>query len=414
MVRNVERHLDAQKACASEILIAPIDRLGVPPELDGSKGEFRHQRPGALNANTDLEAVKHWLRQYEDKPSTYRAYQQAVERLINWALVERQKAISSLNDSDLIAFEEFLSDPQPRWRWICLRATARSDPNWTPLAAPLSPRSRLYTLVALRVMFEWLNNMGYCDVGRSLWRHSTHSRYRPSGLMLTISTDLTPKIIGFDDWQLLQRSINMDTTSIQQIEACLTVNLMYYGCLTVKEVESVCLHHIFRTNRAMLLHIPSRPPDLATIYLVPPIAMVINRLFEIPETAYLGDIAAAVANNVEKANSPTSPCPLISRRTIKYLIKEAFHRAAEVAVLERNMAAAARLMALPPNSLRHAFEIHAQGHDDKNWIWMLIGAAHLVSRSTRQYVPRRELTDNEVEHAYRSLAPCWEIVGIQP
>lgn len=408
MAEYVERAQESVDATASEVRIAPLDRLQVPQPLDGSLGVFRCQRPGSMKASTDVDAVRKWLCQYEINPSTHRSYQAAVERLINWTLVERRKALSSLDDADLIAFEEFLADPQPRWRWISSRSTARSDPNWTPLVGPLSPRSRLHTLVILRVMFNWLNNKGYCDVGRSLWRHSTRSSHRPSGLRLAVASDTTPKVIGLDDWHLLQRSFNMESGDIRRTEARLAVELMYYGGLSVREVGNVSVQDVTETGSAMLLYIPSRAAKLATIYLVPPVAATMSRVLETLGVA-ASDGGPATGRQKRETANECMRVRMVSRQATGALVKSTFRRAAELAASEGNMVAAGRLAAYSSHSLRHAFEFHAKEYDDANWIWLLTGAARLVASTTRLYLRRQALTDDELQKAYQTLAPCWNV-----
>lgn len=96
------------------VRISPLDRLYAPPTLNGVRGAFRMSPEICdIKANTDLDAIKLWLAQYDATSATFRSYRQSVERLINWALFERGKPLSSLDKDDFIAFKCFLSDPQP-------------------------------------------------------------------------------------------------------------------------------------------------------------------------------------------------------------------------------------------------------------------------------------------------------------
>jgi hypothetical protein len=153
---NLKKPKHTDNNYESEFHVAPLDRIKVPPELDGHALISWRTDPGHVEAKTDVEIVRIWLKEYEGNSSTFRSYQSAVERLINWAVLERRKPLSALDDSDLVAFEAFLADPQPHWRWISPRGTARSAPNWTPFVGPLSPKTRLQTLTIIRVMFDWL------------------------------------------------------------------------------------------------------------------------------------------------------------------------------------------------------------------------------------------------------------------
>lgn len=399
---NAKLLRDAPKIPKPEVHIAPLDRIKLPPELDGHICSSRLLSLNNIKAETDVEAVKIWLHRYEENPSTLYSYQLAVEKLLNWAVVERHKPLSSLDDSDLIAFEEFLADPQPRGRWVSARGTARSDPNWTPIFGPLSPRSQLLTLVIIRGMFDWLTNMGYCDAGRSLFRHSIRSRYRPSSLRLSVTDDTTPKTIQLEDWHRVRQALEDEANTPQQLLSRLAIELIYYGNLSATEVGNIQVDHIIRTEYATLLYIPSRSPGLSTIYLLPPVITTLDRL------GITGSTVARRSVNDEIAMDNQSPHLFTSARAPISLIKNVLRRAAHVAESKGDTEFASRLTALTARSLHHSFESHARQFCDGNWVWLLIGAARLVAATTRQYLPRRkDLTEVELQHAFCSLAPCW-------
>lgn len=397
---------ESRNTSGVSVSIAPLDRLRVPPTLDGRAGKFRRESDvNDLGVDTDLEAVRIWLDSYDDRPQTRQAYQHAVERLYNWSLVERHKALSSLDDDDILAFEAFLGNPQPQWRWICSKGTSRLSPRWTPFICPLSPGSRLATLTTLRLMLQWLANKGYCIVGQSLCRHSTGRHLRPSALILGIAQHTLPKCIELDDWYLLRRSLLVGTdNSIQQTETRAVVELMYYGGLSAAEVGDARARSIGSDGAITWLRVPSRGAELETIYLVPPVAQVIDAL--------LGDRRNfPPAQDKGSRNIPGKPLDpfLISRRTISPIVSGVFQRAAALASSENNLAAASRFLAYTPHSLRHAFEMHATGGNAGNSLWLLIGAAHLAPQATRRYLTRRALTEEEFERACNLLSRFWEL-----
>jgi hypothetical protein len=94
------------------------DALTVPDELDGSHGRFRAPVANCLlNAKTDYEAVHAWLELHE-APETARAYRKEAERLLLWAIVERQRPLSSLTTDDAVAYRTFLRHPTPHEHWV--------------------------------------------------------------------------------------------------------------------------------------------------------------------------------------------------------------------------------------------------------------------------------------------------------
>ncbi|MGF6767625.1 site-specific recombinase XerD [Paraburkholderia sp. GAS199] len=148
------------RGVAGDGVVAPWERLRVPPDVDGENGAFRAPRGACtLDANNDYQAVHAWL-SLQEAPSTQRAYRKEAERLILWAIVERGRALSSLTTEDAIAYRAFLTHPTPRSRWVG-PPRPRHAPDWRPFARALSPRSAAYALSVLGALFRWLIEQRY-------------------------------------------------------------------------------------------------------------------------------------------------------------------------------------------------------------------------------------------------------------
>ncbi|MGQ7248346.1 tyrosine-type recombinase/integrase [Halomonas sp. V046] len=114
--------------------------------------------PGIV-ADTDAQAVAAWLSEYQQSPSTRRAYRREAERLLLW-LGEHALTLSALRRHHLDDYESFLGDPSPRERWIG-PVRPRTDPRWRPFRGPLSPASRRQSMVILQAMMAWLGEAGW-------------------------------------------------------------------------------------------------------------------------------------------------------------------------------------------------------------------------------------------------------------
>lgn len=135
----------------------------LPASLDGSQGRFRAPRDTCgLAATHDVAAIGAWLALHES-PHTARAYRREAERLLLWAVIERQKALSSLTTDDAIAYRAFLRRPAPAARWMG-PPSPRSSPAWRPFARGLTARSAAYALAVLRALFAWLVDQHYVVV----------------------------------------------------------------------------------------------------------------------------------------------------------------------------------------------------------------------------------------------------------
>ena len=144
--------------------VAPIERVALPRELDGSFGRNRAKTPHSqISAQNDVDAIKAWLARFADTPTTFNSYRKEAERLLLWSVVERGKSLSSLTHEDLLGYQAFLANPRPVTRWVMKpgRKHGRLDPRWRPFAGPLSATSQRQAIVILNTLFSWLVNAGY-------------------------------------------------------------------------------------------------------------------------------------------------------------------------------------------------------------------------------------------------------------
>jgi site-specific recombinase XerD len=145
-------------------LLVTIDNMVLPGAVDGRNGTNRASGNRAqIRADNDVDAIKAWLARFLDTKTTFDNYRKEAERLLLWATVQSGKALSSLTHEDMLAYQHFLSDPQPVQRWVMRdgRRFGRADPEWRPFAGALSPASGRQAMVILNVLFSWLVHAGY-------------------------------------------------------------------------------------------------------------------------------------------------------------------------------------------------------------------------------------------------------------
>jgi len=162
--------------------VRPLEKFLVPPALDGRRGLNRAPAEVCvIPADNDSQAVQLWLRakQGSDRQSlpievnqgersdqrvltnTQRAYRKEVERFLLWVVLERKKALSSVDGSDCEAYRQFMADPQPRERWCGPRARERWSPLWRPFEGPLSPAAQRHAAKVLSGFYAFLVDRGY-------------------------------------------------------------------------------------------------------------------------------------------------------------------------------------------------------------------------------------------------------------
>ena len=142
--------------------IVPLERFSPPHGLDGSAGSNRAPLARCkLAAQTDYDAIGAWLRLRIESSHTWRAYRKEAERFLLWAVVERRKALSSLDGDDCVAYRNFLAAPGPAWTGP--RNTQRWSEAWRPFEAALAPRSAATAITIVRSLCEWLVRRLYLD-----------------------------------------------------------------------------------------------------------------------------------------------------------------------------------------------------------------------------------------------------------
>lgn len=142
--------------------IVPLERFTPPSERDGSQGLNR--APGArckVAAANDYEAIQAWLRLRIAGTHTWRAYRKESERFLLWAVMERRKALSSLDGDDCVAYRDFIAAPGVEWTGP--RNTQRWSEAWRPFEGPLSARSQAVAMTIVRSLCEWLVRRHYLD-----------------------------------------------------------------------------------------------------------------------------------------------------------------------------------------------------------------------------------------------------------
>jgi site-specific recombinase XerD len=142
--------------------IVPLERFRPPSERDGSNGANRApvERCKVAAAN-DYEAIQVWLRLRVQGTHTWRAYRKEAERFLLWAVMERRKALSSLDGDDCVAYRDFLAAPGPEW--LGPRYVQRWSEAWRPFEGPLSVRSQAVAMTIVRSLCEWLVRRHYLD-----------------------------------------------------------------------------------------------------------------------------------------------------------------------------------------------------------------------------------------------------------
>jgi site-specific recombinase XerD len=238
--------MEALTMTTTLLMPRPLDALDIrdlPDGLSGSHGNNRALgRTAQIAASHDVDALRAWLARFADTKTTFENYRKEAERLLLWAIVQLGKPLSSLTHEDLLVYQRFLADPQPRARWVAGggRKYPRHDPRWRPFYGPLAPTSQRQAMVILNVMFAWLVDAGYL-AGNPL----SLSRQRARRAKPRITRYLDPEL-----WQEVKLYIDTmprqsDRERAHYFRARWLFTLLYLGGLRIAEVSANTMGRFF-------------------------------------------------------------------------------------------------------------------------------------------------------------------------
>ena len=220
----------------------PLDVLQLPDDLDGRTGVNRATGRRQIAADDDLAAVRAWLARVADTKTTFENYRKEAERLLLWAIVQLGKPLSSLTHEDLLVYQRFLADPQPRERWVAGggRKFPRHDPRWRPFYGALAATSQRQAMVILNALFAWLVDAGYL-AGNPLSLSRQRARRAAPRITRYLERDLWQEVKVYID--TLPRETGRERE--RYFRARWLFTLLYLGGLRISEVSGNAMGRFF-------------------------------------------------------------------------------------------------------------------------------------------------------------------------
>lgn len=212
-----------------------------------------------LAARNDGEALAAWLANFHDSHNTLLNARKEVERLWLWSTEVRGKAVSALTHEDMLAYQAFLADPQPREHWVATAQYKRGHPDWRPFTQrnpakpPLSMASQRQALVILNGCFRWLIEAGYflhnpLHLSRRNWRKSRVKQAQTPEV--SVDANATGRWLTPEEWQVVGDTIEaMPREAIQDLEhysrSRWVMALLYLAKLRISEVATTRMGHFY-------------------------------------------------------------------------------------------------------------------------------------------------------------------------
>jgi site-specific recombinase XerD len=222
--------------------IVPLNQFVLPEQLNGCQGDNRSPIKPLIPAEDDYQAIYCWLSRLEPGSHTYRSYQREVERLLLWAVLIKQKALSSLNMVDMSEYRRFLSDPKPKELWVGA-PQKKTHTQWKPFNGVLSSRSRKYSETVINGLFGFLVTQHYClhNPMQALPRLKNADSHQPIA---------TERSFTVSQWQIITDFINRqidassDNERLKWLRIWLILQLGYCTGLRLHELAQATVDDI--------------------------------------------------------------------------------------------------------------------------------------------------------------------------
>lgn len=120
-----------------------------------------HASRKSIIGDSDEDAVRAFLLEFDGKPTTQRAYRKEVERFL-WWLRGMGKRLDQIDRFDVQAYRDFIRHPPHEL--IGPRNRARGSAEWRPFAAPLTEEGARYALTVLNSLYSYLGDGGHLDI----------------------------------------------------------------------------------------------------------------------------------------------------------------------------------------------------------------------------------------------------------
>jgi len=374
--------------------IRPLDCIRIPTDLDGREGENRADKIRLqIQANSDFEAIRCFLREYDRSPGTLRIYQRETERLLLWALVECGKPLSSLNRQDFEGYLNFLADPQPSRLWCGPKIDRKSD-AWRPFVGPLSESAVLTAMAAINSLMRYLTDAGYL-AGNPLGLIRQRRRkmaIEAAGSPLALSTtDETEKVERFLDqemWAAVTKAIeNMPRSSHHECaeyeRARFIAAVLYMLAPRAGELESHRMNSFREERGRWWWHVVGKGGKRAKVPLADDMLQALMRyrkflgLTAVPKRTELTPILVSL-----KDGSP------ITARRLNQILKRVFCAAAELLPQESDYKKE-KLRAASAHWGRHT-GITAKIDSGISERYVQKDARHSDARTTQRYIHEEE------------------------
>ena len=301
-----------------------------------------------IDAKNDAQAISSFLLEFRDAPLTLVSYSKEIERLLLWCIYIAKLNISSLRRDHLMAYQDFLKNPEPKNVWVGAKvkrqlADGSANPNWRPFGKELSATTINKVITILDSFFNYLVQTNYLT-GNPL---AVDRRRKKRN----VKQQIIDRYLELDEIFAVLKSLSQyNKHSFQVIRARYIILLLFYTGLRIAEAANHTMGNFIQKEGNWFLHVIGKG----------------KKVREIPIPDDLLDSLAQFRLSVglpspePKFREKTPLIPMqnlkqsISTRRIDQILKWAFNLGAET-FDEKEQRRASKLRQASAHWLRHSY-----------------------------------------------------------
>lgn len=301
-----------------------------------------------IDAKNDAEAISSFLLEFRDSPLTLQSYAKEIERLLLWCIHVAKLNISSLRRNDLMAYQDFLKNPEPKNSWVGSKVKRQltdgsANPEWRPFGKALGNTTVNKVITILDSFFNYLVQTNYLT-GNPL---AVDRRRKKRN----VKQQIIDRYLEIDEIFAVLKSLSQyDKNSFQVIRARYIILLLFYTGLRIAEAANHTMGNFTQKEENWFLRVTGKGKKVREIPIPDDLldALAQFRLsvgLPSPEPKFREKTPLIPMQNLKQS---------ISTRRIDQILKWAFHLGAET-FDDKEPRRASKLRQASAHWLRHSY-----------------------------------------------------------
>lgn len=221
-----------------------------------------------IDAKNDAQAISSFLLEFRDAPLTLVSYSKEIERLLLWCIHAAKINISSLRRDHLMAYQDFLKNPEPKNVWVGAKvkrqlADGSANPSWRPFGKALSTTTINKVITILDSFFNYLVQTNYLT-GNPLAvdrRRKKRNKTKPQLIDRYLEIDEIYSVLN----ALSNYAQKSNKETFQVIRARYIILLLFYTGLRISEAANHTMGNFIQREENWFLRVIGKGKKLREI-----------------------------------------------------------------------------------------------------------------------------------------------------